>query len=135
MKTDFSKIVPLNFQEIGFLNSKLLPESKKQKNKEFIERMASKDGETLFIGGFPPATKQTELRDYFSSYASLVSISIVKNQKEESRGFGYVTFSDPADIKAVIKGVHKIRGKMVSGVPLFGPIFAQTGLEVVYLAF
>jgi RNA recognition motif-containing protein len=76
--------------------------------------MVNKEGETLFIGGFPPATKQSELRDYFSSYASLVSISIVKNQNDESRGFGYVTFSDPADIKAVIKGVHKIRGKMVS---------------------
>jgi RNA recognition motif-containing protein len=44
----------------------------------------------------------------------LVSISIVKNQKDESRGFGYVTFSSPDDVKAVISGVHKINGKMVS---------------------
>ena len=69
--------------------------------------------ETLFIGGFPPLTKDNELRKYFSSYQSMVNLSIVKNQKNESRGFGYVTFSDADDVKKVIKGIHKIRGKMV----------------------
>lgn len=69
--------------------------------------------ETLFIGGFPPKVKEEELRKYFSGYKSLVSISIVTNHLNESRGFGYVTFSDSKDVKAVIRGVHKIRGKMV----------------------
>lgn len=83
--------------------------------------------ETLFIGGFPPSTKQQDLQTYFSKYESLVSISIVKNQKDESRGFGYVTFSNPEEVKTVIKGVHKIKGKMVScfSRPCFNKYFSS----------
>lgn len=90
---------------------------------------ATKD-ETLFIGGFPPQTKEKDLKEYFSSYSSLVSISIVKNCFEKSRGFGYVTFSNPEDVKAVINGIHKLNGKMVS--PIFSidfPLLPLMALE------
>jgi heterogeneous nuclear ribonucleoprotein A1/A3 len=70
--------------------------------------------ETLFIGGFPPTIQEEELSEYFSSYNSFLRISIVKNSQGESRGFGYVTFCSSEEINKVIKGVHKIRGKMVS---------------------
>lgn len=76
--------------------------------------MDQKIQETLFIGGFPPSIKEEELVTYFSTYKSLVNLSIVKNNKDESRGFGYVTFNDPKDIKSIVGSVHKIRGKMVS---------------------
>ena len=70
--------------------------------------------ETLFVGGFPPNTNEEELRAYFSGYKSLSVISIVKNKGENSRGFGYITFTDEGDVKRVLRTRHKLKGKLVS---------------------
>jgi polyadenylate-binding protein len=75
--------------------------------------MSEEKTENLFIGGFPVQTTAEELRAYFSGYKSVQSVRIVNNPKGESKGFGFISLSDPNEVDSIIRTVHKIHGKMV----------------------
>lgn len=76
---------------------------------------------TLFIGGFPSKTTEgifclkfeDDLKEYFKDYNSFLDVSIVKNKKKNSKGFGYLKFESPEEAQYAIKTKHKIFGKMV----------------------
>lgn len=60
-----------------------------------------------------PLTLLDDLKKYFSGYQSFLDVSIVKNKKKNSKGFGYVKFGKQEDAKKAIGCKHKIFGKMV----------------------
>ncbi|CAB4056074.1 MSI [Lepeophtheirus salmonis] len=61
----------------------------------------------LFVGGLSWDTTQETLLRYFGGFGEVIDCVVMKNAESgRSRGFGFVTFSDPANIDAhVIQGV------------------------------
>ena len=70
----------------------------------------------LFIGGLSWETTIDGLQRYFSRFGEVVDSVVMKNPDTgRSRGFGFVTFSDPANVDAVLNsGPHQLDGRTVS---------------------
>jgi len=83
-----------------------------------------KDGEVdergkLFIGGLSWETTIDGLQRYFSRFGEVVDSVVMKNPDTgRSRGFGFVTFSDPANVDAVLNsGPHQLDGRTIDPKP------------------
>ncbi|VEN58451.1 unnamed protein product [Callosobruchus maculatus] len=56
----------------------------------------------LFVGGLSWETTQDNLQRYFSRYGEVIDCVVMKNAESgRSRGFGFVTFADPANVNVV----------------------------------
>lgn len=73
------------------------------------------DYRKLFIGGLSWETTIDGLQRYFSRFGEVVDAVVMKNPETgRSRGFGFVTFSDPANVDAVLNsGPHQLDGRTV----------------------
>lgn len=62
---------------------------------------------TVFVRGLPYSTTSEQLSEKFSFIAPLKHATIVQDPKtKQSRGFGFVTFSDAADAKRAVDELH-----------------------------
>lgn len=68
----------------------------------------------LFIGGLSWETTDESLRSYFSKYGD-ISDSVVMREPNtgRSRGFGFVTFTDPTAADKVLQDKHTLDGKTI----------------------
>lgn len=73
----------------------------------------------LFVGGLSWETTQEGLQRYFGRYGEVIDCVVMKNSESgRSRGFGFVTFSDPANVPLVLQnGPHQLDGRTVSIFP------------------
>nr|CAH8827510.1 unnamed protein product [Trichobilharzia regenti] len=63
----------------------------------------------MFIGGLSPTTTSEGLRDYFQKYGELREYMIMRDPlTKRSRGFGFVTFSDPVCVEKVLEAAPHI---------------------------
>lgn len=81
-------------------------------------RSMGHDGEEkgkMFVGGLSWETTQDTLQRYFSQYGDVVDCVVMKNSDTgRSRGFGFVTFSDPSKVDLVLKsGPHELDGRTI----------------------
>jgi len=69
----------------------------------------------MFIGGLSWQTTPESIREYFSSFGDLAEVMVMKDPAtRRSRGFGFITFSDPTAVDKVLKyPVHQLDGKIV----------------------
>uniref|UniRef100_A0A7S3NJV6 RRM domain-containing protein n=1 Tax=Aureoumbra lagunensis TaxID=44058 RepID=A0A7S3NJV6_9STRA len=68
----------------------------------------------LFVGGLAPTVTEAQFREYFSSFGNVVDAVVMFDRAtQRSRGFGFVTFSDDASIRAVLSATHELQGKYV----------------------
>jgi RNA-binding protein Musashi len=67
----------------------------------------------LFVGGLSWETTQDNLQRFFSRYGEVIDCVVMKNAESgRSRGFGFVTFSDPANVNSVLQnGPHTLDGR------------------------
>lgn len=67
----------------------------------------------LFVGGLSWETTQDNLQRYFSRYGEVIDCVVMKNAESgRSRGFGFVTFADPANVNVVLQnGPHTLDGR------------------------
>jgi len=67
----------------------------------------------LFVGGLSWETTQDNLQRYFSRYGDVIDCVVMKNAESgRSRGFGFVTFADPANVNVVLQnGPHTLDGR------------------------
>lgn len=67
----------------------------------------------LFVGGLSWETSQDNLQRYFSRYGEVIDCVVMKNAESgRSRGFGFVTFADPANVTVVLQnGPHTLDGR------------------------
>ena len=58
------------------------------------------------------------LQRYFSRYGDVIDCVVMKNSETgRSRGFGFVTFSDPANVSLVLQnGPHQLDGRTVCSI-------------------
>lgn len=70
----------------------------------------------IFVGGIPPSLTNEELKEYFSSYGSIVDYQIMVDHKTgRPRGFGFVTFESEDSVEEIfLEGkMHELGGKQV----------------------
>ncbi|XP_055601551.1 RNA-binding protein Musashi homolog Rbp6-like isoform X2 [Uranotaenia lowii] len=69
----------------------------------------------MFIGGLSWQTSPESLRDYFSKFGEITEVMVMKDPTtRRSRGFGFITFSDPASVDKVLShGTHELDGKKI----------------------
>ena len=69
----------------------------------------------MFIGGLPDQLTQDEFRRYFEAYGEVAdSMIMIDRISGRSRGFGFITFVDPAAVGKVMKlSNHTINGKYI----------------------
>jgi len=69
----------------------------------------------MFIGGLSWQTTPESIREYFSAFGELAEVMVMKDPAtRRSRGFGFITFSDPRSVDDVLKyPVHQLDGKLV----------------------
>ncbi|XP_039291904.1 heterogeneous nuclear ribonucleoprotein 27C isoform X3 [Nilaparvata lugens] len=80
---------------------------------------SSNNAEKLFVGGLSWETTQDNLQRYFSRYGEVIDCVVMKNSESgRSRGFGFVTFSDPANVQLVLQnGPHQLDGRTIDPKP------------------
>ncbi|KAI4457706.1 heterogeneous nuclear ribonucleoprotein 87f-related [Holotrichia oblita] len=73
----------------------------------------------LFVGGLSWETSQDNLQRYFSRYGEVIDCVVMKNAESgRSRGFGFVTFSDPNNVSVVLQnGPHSLDGRTIDPKP------------------
>ncbi len=70
----------------------------------------------LYVGNFPFSTTEDDLRQMFSAYGSVESVSLVTDRDTgRSRGFGFVEMTNDNEAQAAITGLN---GKDTGGRPL-----------------
>jgi len=75
--------------------------------------MESDEGK-LFVGGIAWDTTEEKLRDYFSKYGEVAQTVVMRDKTTgRPRGFGFVIFSDPSSLDAVLQDKHTIDGRVV----------------------
>jgi RNA-binding protein Musashi len=58
------------------------------------------------------------LRDYFTQFGEVVECTVMRDSATgRSRGFGFLTFRDPAHVNTVMIKEHQLDGKLVSDAP------------------
>lgn len=72
------------------------------------------DEAKLFVGGIAWDTKENTLRDYFGKYGEVTRALIMKDKTTgNSRGFGFVVFSEPSVLDDLLAEKHTIDGRTV----------------------
>lgn len=69
----------------------------------------------MFIGGLSWQTTAEGLREYFSKFGDINEVMVMKDPTtRRSRGFGFVTFSDPSSVDKVLTlAAHELDGKKI----------------------
>ena len=70
----------------------------------------------IFVGGLSWDTKEEGFKQYFKRYGEITDAKIMEDQAtKKPRGFGFITFKDPASVQAVLaEPNHIIDNKKVS---------------------
>ncbi|CAO2210643.1 unnamed protein product [Urochloa humidicola] len=80
------------------------------KTKEFDGASPAK----IFIGGLSKDTSMGTFKEHFGKYGDITDAVIMKDRyTQKPRGFGFITFADPAVVDRVIEEEHVINGKPV----------------------
>lgn len=69
----------------------------------------------LFVGGLSWQTSCEKLREYFGMFGNVTDVLIMKDPvTQRSRGFGFITFSEPSSVEKVLKvPIHTLDGKKI----------------------
>ncbi|XP_037040912.1 RNA-binding protein Musashi homolog 2 isoform X2 [Bradysia coprophila] len=69
----------------------------------------------LFVGGLSWQTSSEKLQEYFGVFGTVTDVLIMKDPvTQRSRGFGFITFSEPSSVENVLKvPIHILDGKKI----------------------
>jgi len=97
-------------------NEILLNIKKEMNRKSTLESSQPENGPRIFIGGLNLDTVDSALEKYFSQFGSLTEARVTRHDFDQtSKGFGFVTFSDDAELDACQRArPHFIDGANVS---------------------
>lgn len=87
-------------------------EFEKKKN----ERQSRYQGVNLYVKNLDDSVDDARLREEFTQFGTITSAKIMRDDKENSKGFGFVCFSSPEE---ATKAVTEMNGKIVERKPLY----------------
>ncbi|KAF5204725.1 Rna-binding protein [Thalictrum thalictroides] len=92
-------------------------EEEQQQQRRFHHQPHTGDGASpgkIFIGGLAKETTPVQFNKHFGKYGEITDSVIMKDRRSgQPRGFGFVTYADPAVVDKVIEETHVINGKQV----------------------
>jgi len=80
------------------------------------ERMSKYQGVNLYIKNLDDSIDEEKLKQEFAAFGSITSAKIMCDEKNNSRGFGFVCFSKPEE---ATKAVNEMNGRMVANKPIY----------------
>jgi len=74
------------------------------------------DDRKLFVGALPQEAKDTDIKEYFSTYGEIENINLKMDPMTgRSRGFAFIVFKELAGIEAALQqNAHVVKGKKVT---------------------
>jgi len=91
-------------------------ELRKSYEAQKYERTLKYQGVNLYVKNLEDDMDEEKLTAEFSAYGTITSCKIMKDDKSNSRGFGFVCFSSPDE---ATKAVTEMNGKMIGTKPLY----------------
>nr|CBH19571.1 RNA recognition motif containing protein [Oryza sativa Indica Group] len=68
----------------------------------------------IFVGGLPRDTTEADFVKHFGQYGEIVDSVIMRDKHtSQPRGFGFITYSNPAVVDRVMDDIHEFNGKQV----------------------
>lgn len=86
---------------------------KEQRKREHNQRMQNLN---LYIKNIDESWTENELKTYFQSFGEIKSCKIMRDNREVSKGFGFICFSSPEESQRAVTEMHN---KYISGKPLY----------------
>jgi len=80
------------------------------------ERIAKEAGVNLYIKNLDDQVADDQLQKEFSQYGNITSARVMRNDKGESKGFGFVCFTTPEE---AAKAVTEMNGRMIGSKPMY----------------
>jgi polyadenylate-binding protein len=80
------------------------------------ERLQKYQGNNVYIKNLDDEVDDENLRNEFTNYGTITSAKVMRDEKNNSRGFGFVCFSSPDE---ATKAVTEMNGKMLGSKPLY----------------
>ncbi|KAG2482743.1 hypothetical protein HYH03_018337 [Edaphochlamys debaryana] len=75
-------------------------------------------GAKLFLGGLSWDTTEEKLKEYFSKYGEVQDVVVMRDRHtRRPRGFGFITFADPAAAQAACAEPHTIDSRQIDAKP------------------
>lgn len=96
-------------------------ELKRQYEAAKLERISKFQGVNLYLKNLEESVNEDMLRTLFEPFGTVTSCKVMRDEKDISRGFGFICFSQPEEAQ---KALGEMNGKMVKEKPLF-VAFAQ----------
>jgi polyadenylate-binding protein len=81
-----------------------------------IERINKYQGLNLYVKNIDDSIDDAKLNQHYQRFGTITSARVMQTESGESRGFGFVCFSDAAE---ATKAVTEMNGKMLAGKPLY----------------
>ena len=95
------------------INGKIVDVKPAVEGKKREEMMDS--SKKIFVGGLEPSVTDKDLIDFFSKFGEVKDASVLfDNNRNASRGFGFVTFEDQKTVEQLVKDNHfYIKGRKI----------------------
>lgn len=107
-------------QEIYVGKAQKKAEREKQLREMFeklkIERMSKYQGVNLYVKNLDDTIDDEKLRQEFSHCGTITSAKVMRDEKDQSKGFGFVCFATPDE---AAKAVTEMNGKMILNKPIY----------------
>ncbi|CAH1760445.1 2328_t:CDS:10 [Entrophospora sp. SA101] len=85
-----------------------------QETEQFKKEENKHDEGKMFIGGLNWETSDENLKSYFSQFGEVTDCVVMRDpNSSRSRGFGFVTFTDPSNVDKVLNKDHQLDGKVI----------------------
>ncbi|KAI9307440.1 hypothetical protein BJ944DRAFT_176547 [Cunninghamella echinulata] len=81
-----------------------------------MEKLAKYQGVNLYIKNLDDDVDDERLRQEFSVYGVITSAKVMRDEKENSKGFGFVCFTSPDE---ATKAVTEMNGRMLGSKPIY----------------
>jgi len=81
-----------------------------------LERANKYQGVNLYVKNLEETVDDDQLRQEFSAYGTITSAKVMKDEKNMSKGFGFVCFSAPEEAN---KAVSEMNGKNIGNKPVY----------------
>ncbi|KAK3739741.1 hypothetical protein QZH41_003571 [Actinostola sp. cb2023] len=91
-------------------------EVKAEFDKKRQERLSRFQGVNLYIKNLDDDIDDVQLREEFAAYGTISSAKVMKDDKANSKGFGFVCFSSPEE---ATKAVTEMNGRILVSKPLY----------------